>query len=123
MGGLGFKPHYQRSYPENSLASNLLGFVARDGRGYFGIEEKYNDLLAGNPVQVWVPSDPNKASEIPRVPNGTTLVLTIDRDLQAKVETILDDSLKTYGADNGTIIVMNPRDGEILAMASTPRMD
>ena len=62
MSGLGFKPHYQRSYPENSLASNLLGFVTRDGRGYFGIEEKYNDLLAGNPVQVWVPSDPNKAT-------------------------------------------------------------
>ncbi|MGE5642392.1 MAG: peptidoglycan D,D-transpeptidase FtsI family protein, partial [Byssovorax cruenta] len=83
----------------------------------------YNDLLAGNPVQVWVPSDPNKATEIPREPNGTRLVLTIDRDLQAKVESILDQSLKQYGAENGTIIVMNPRDGEILAMASTPRMD
>ncbi len=123
LNGLAFKAHFQRSYPENDLASNLLGFVTRDGRGYFGIEEKYNDLLAGNPVQVWVPSDPNKATEIPRVPNGTTLVLTIDRDLQAKVESILDQSLKQYGADNGTIIVMNPRDGEIMAMASTPRMD
>ena len=123
LDGLAFKPHFQRSYPEDSLASNLLGFVTRDGRGYFGIEEKYNDLLAGNPVQVWVPSDPNKATEIPRVPNGTTLVLTIDRDLQAKVENILDQSLTQYGAENGTIIVMNPRDGEILAMASTPRMD
>ena len=90
LDGLAFKAHFQRSYPENDLASNLLGFVTRDGRGYFGIEEKYNDLLAGNPVQVWVPSDPNKATEIPRVPNGTTLVLTIDRDLQAKVESILD---------------------------------
>jgi cell division protein FtsI/penicillin-binding protein 2 len=123
LAGLGFKPHFQRSYPENSLASNLLGFVTRDGRGYFGIEEKYNDLLAGNPVQVWVPRDPNKALEIPRVPNGTTLVLTIDRDLQAKIENILDDSLKQYGAENGTVIVMDPRNGEILAMASTPRMD
>jgi cell division protein FtsI/penicillin-binding protein 2 len=123
LDGLGFKPHFQRSYPENSLASNLLGFVTRDGRGYFGIEEKYNDLLAGNPVQVWVPRDPNKAMEIPRVPNGTTLVLTIDRGLQAKVENILDQSLKQYGAENGTVIVMDPRNGEILAMASTPRMD
>jgi cell division protein FtsI/penicillin-binding protein 2 len=74
-------------------------------------------------VQVWVPRDPNKALEIPRVPNGTTLVLTIDRDLQAKIENILDDSLKQYGAENGTVIVMDPRNGEILAMASTPRMD
>src|SRR5215217_4824107 len=123
LDGLAFKAHFQRSYPENDLASNLLGFVTRDGRGYFGIEEKYNDLLAGNPVQVWVPSDPNKATEIPRVPNGTTLILTIDRDLQAKVESILDQALSDYGALNGTILVMNPRDGDILAMAATPRMD
>jgi cell division protein FtsI/penicillin-binding protein 2 len=123
LSGLAFKPHFQRSYPEDELASNVLGFVTRDGRGYFGIEEKYNDLLAGNPVQVWVPSDPNKAMEIPKVPNGTTLVLTINRDLQAKVETILDQSLYEYGAENGTIIVMDPQNGEILAMASTPRLD
>lgn len=123
LSGLAFKPHFQRSYPENALASNVLGFVARDGRGYFGIEEKYNDLLAGNPVQVWVPTDPNKATEIPRVPNGTTLVLTINRDLQAKVESILDEALKEYGAEDGTIIVMDPRNGDVLAMAATPRMD
>lgn len=123
LNGLGFKPHFQRSYPEDDLASNVLGFVTRDGRGYFGIEEKYNDLLAGNPVQVWVPTDPNKATEIPRVPNGTTLVLTLNRDLQARVETILDVSLSKYGAENGAIIVMNPENGEILAMATTPRLD
>jgi len=123
LNGLGFKPHFQRSYPENSLASNVLGFVTQDGRGYFGVEEKYNDLLAGNPVQVWVPSDPNKATEIPRVPNGTTLVLTLNRDLQAKVENILDQSLTKYGAENGAIVVMNPKNGEILAMATTPRLD
>jgi cell division protein FtsI/penicillin-binding protein 2 len=123
LSGLGFKPHFQRSYPENALASNVLGFVTRDGRGYFGIEEKYNDLLAGNPVQVWVPNDPNKATEIPRVPNGTTLVLTINRDLQAKVENILDQALTKYGAENGAIIVMNPQNGEILAMSTTPRLD
>ena len=123
LSGLGFKPHFQRSYPEDALASNVLGFVTRDGRGYFGIEEKYNDLLAGNPVQVWVPSDPNKASEIPRVPNGTTLVLTINRDLQAKVERILVEALTKYGAENGAIVVMNPQNGEILAMSTTPRLD
>jgi cell division protein FtsI/penicillin-binding protein 2 len=123
LSGLAFKPHLQRSYPENALASNVLGFVTRDGRGYFGVEEKYNDLLAGNPVQIWVPRDPNKATEIPKVPNGTTLVLTLNRDLQARVEAILDQSLSEYGAQNGTIIVMDPRNGEILAMAATPRMD
>jgi len=123
LAGLEFSPRLQRSYPEASLASNVLGFVNREGRGYFGVEEKYNDLLAGNPVQVWVPNDPNRAVEIPRVPNGTSLILTINRDLQDAVEEILDRSLSEYDAQHGTIIVMNPKNGEILAMAATPRMD
>lgn len=123
LTGLEFKSHPQRSYPENSLGSNIIGFVNREGRGYFGVEEKYDTLLAGNPVQVLVPTDPNKASEITRVPDGTTLVLTINRDLQAASEKILDDSLAKYGAISGTIVVMDPRNGELLAMASTPRMD
>jgi cell division protein FtsI/penicillin-binding protein 2 len=101
----------------------VLGFVSRDGRGYFGVEEKYNDQLAGHPVQVWVPSDPNRANEIPRVPNGTALVLTIHRDLQAAAEESLDRAIANYGAQNGTIVIMDPRTGEILAMATTPRMD
>ena len=123
LTGLQFKSHPQRSYPENSLASNVIGFMNRQGRGYFGIEEKYDTLLAGNPVQVLIPTDPNKAFEIPRVPDGTTLVLTINRDLQAAAEQILDDALVTYGAQGGTIVVMDPRNGELLAMAVTPRMD
>ncbi|HUI87744.1 MAG TPA: penicillin-binding protein 2 [Anaerolineales bacterium] len=123
LSGLEFTPHPQRTYPEGSLASNVIGFVSREGRGYFGIEEKYNDLLAGTPIQVQVPVDPNKAADIPQVPNGTTLILTLDRDLQAATEQILDDSLTKYGAQGGTIVIMDPRNGEILAMASTPRMD
>jgi len=123
LAGLEFSPRLERSYPENALASNILGFVNLEGRGYFGIEEKYNDLLAGNPVRVWVPNDPNRAVEIPRVPNGTSLIMTINRDLQDTVEEILDQSLFEYGAQHGTIIVMDPRNGEILAMAATPRMD
>ena len=121
--GLEFSPRLERSYPENSLASNILGFVNLEGRGYFGIEEKYNDLLAGNAVRVWIPSDPNRAVEIPRIPNGTSLILTINRDLQDAVEKILDQSLYDHGARHGTIIVMDPKNGDILAMASTPRID
>ncbi len=123
LAGLEFSPRLERSYPEGALASNVLGFVNRERRGYFGIEEKYNDLLAGNPVKVWVPNDPNRAVEIPRIPNGTSLILTINRDLQDAVEEILDQALYDYGAQHGTIIVMNPQNGEILAMAATPRMD
>lgn len=123
LTGLEFKAHPQRSYPEGALASNILGFVNREGRGYFGVEEKYSDLLAGNPVQVLVPTDPNNAVDIPHVPDGTTLILTVNRDLQAASEAILDQALATYGAQSGTIIVMDPRSGEIYAMATTPRMD
>jgi cell division protein FtsI/penicillin-binding protein 2 len=123
LTGLQFKAHPHRSYPEESLASNLIGFVTREGRGYFGVEGKYDTLLAGNAVQVLVPTDPNKAFEIPRVSNGTTLILTLNRDLQAAAEQILDDSLSTYGAQSGTIVVMDPRNGELLAVAGSRRMD
>ena len=123
LTGLQFKAHPHRSYPEESLASNIIGFVTREGRGYFGVEGKYDTLLAGNAVQVLVPTDPNKAFEIPHVSNGTTLILTINRDLQAAAEQILDTSLSTYGAKSGTIVVMDPSNGEILAMAGSRRMD
>ncbi len=123
LTGLQFKSHPQRSYPEGALASNIIGFVSREGRGYFGIEEKYDTLLAGNPVQAYVPTDPNKAFEIQRVPDGTTLILTINRDLQAAAEQILDESLLEYGAQGGTIVVMDPRNGELLAIAASRRMD
>jgi cell division protein FtsI/penicillin-binding protein 2 len=123
LRGLELTPHPQRDYPEGALASNVLGFVNREGRGYFGVEEKYNSLLAGKPVTVWIPTDPNKAADIPRVPDGTTLVLTIDRELQSSVEQILDASVQKYGALHGTIVVLNPRDGSVLALASSPRMD
>jgi len=123
LAGLEFTPHPQRTYPEGSLAANVIGFVSREGRGYFGVEEKYNDLLAGTPIQVRVPTDPNQAVDIPQVPNGTTLVLTLNRDLQAATEQILDAAISKYGAQGGTIAIMDPRNGEILAIASTPRMD
>lgn len=123
LTGLQFRSHPQRSYPEDALASNIIGFVNREGRGYFGIEGKYDTLLAGNAVQVLVPTDPNKAFEIPRVQDGTTLVLTINRDLQAAAEQVLDSALLTYGAQRGTIAVMDPRNGELLAIAASHRMD
>jgi cell division protein FtsI/penicillin-binding protein 2 len=123
LTGLQFNAHPQRSYPENSLASNIIGFVNREGKGYFGVEENYDNLLAGNPVQVLIPTDPNKAYEIPKVPDGTTLILTINRDLQAAAEKLLDESLVDYGAQNGVIVVMDPRNGELLAVAASQRMD
>jgi cell division protein FtsI/penicillin-binding protein 2 len=118
-----FKAHYGRSYPENDLASNLLGFVTEDNHGYMGIEEKYDNILAGIPVRIAVPADPRRANEYPIIPPGQTIVLTIDREIQSSVENILDQALKNTGASSGTIIVMDPHNGEILAMSSTPRLN
>lgn len=123
LAGLGFKAHLQRSYPELSLASNILGFVNREGHGFYGVEEKYNDLLSGVPVNVWVPEDPNRAGELPSVPKGASLILTINREIQAMVESELQKGVADTGSVSGTIVVMDPHNGEILAMSSTPQMD
>lgn len=121
--GLESIPHLMRTYPEKSLASNVLGFVAGSGQGYFGVEEKYDNLLAGKSKTVWVPLDPNLIQEIPETPEGASLILTLDRSIQASVENILDHALDNTGADSGTILVMDPKTGELLAMATTPRLD
>ena len=123
LAGLDFQAHLMRSYPEKSLASNILGFVTLENRGYFGVEEKYDNLLSGVPVTVWVPEDPNRATELPAAPRGSDLILTIDREIQSMVETELNKGLTDTGSQAGTIIVMDPHTGEILGMASTPQMD
>lgn len=117
------RPHLARSYPERDLASNILGFVTQDSNGNFGLEQQYQDLLAGLPENIWVPTDPNRVQELPQVPGGSSLVLTIDREIQAMVEDVLDAHIQTTGSDSGTAIVMDPHTGEILAMTSTPRLN
>jgi cell division protein FtsI/penicillin-binding protein 2 len=123
LDAINFKAHLMRSYPENDLASTILGFVTEDNHGYMGVEEKYDNILAGIPVTVLVPADPRRAVEYPHIPPGQTLILTIDREIQASVEAILDNALASTGAISGTMIVMDPKTGEILALSSTPRMN
>lgn len=117
------RPHLARSYPERDLASNVLGFVNREATGNFGVEQQYQDLLAGLPENIWVPTDPNRVQDLPEVPPGASLMLTIDRQIQAMVEDVLDAHVAATDSDSATAIVMDPQTGEILAMASTPRMD
>jgi len=127
LKGLIWTPNLQRSYPENSLGSTLLGFYSyrdrENGRGYFGVEEKYNHLLAGSPVEVLAPIDPYLIDELPSIPPGVSLVLTIDREIQKMVEEVADQAMIENGAKSVTIIIMDPRNGEILGMAATPRLD
>jgi cell division protein FtsI/penicillin-binding protein 2 len=70
-----------------------------------------------------MPLDPNKMDELPYIPNGSSLILTIDREIQASMEELLDDAIDLNGAAGGVIAVMDPETGEILAMASQPRLD
>ena len=123
LDGLVYRPRLKRTYPEKALASPVMGFVDWEGNGVYGVEQQYNELLAGGSLLYWVNINPYKANILPRVSEGVDLVLTIDRDLQARVEKILDEAIVSTGAEGGTVLVMNPETGEILAMVSTPRVD
>ena len=112
-----------RSYPENDLASTVIGYVTRKNIGYMGVEEKYDNILAGVPVTALVSNDPHHALEYPHIPAGQSLILTIDRRIQGSIEHILDDALVNTGSVSGTIIVMDPKTGEILGLSSTPRIN
>ncbi|MBS1250214.1 MAG: Stage V sporulation protein D [Chloroflexi bacterium] len=122
--GIYCEPRFTRVYPENFLASNVLGFVARsDNRGHLGVESEHDATLRGDDRTVKALWDPYKADQAPYPNHGSSLVLTIDSVLQAEVEDILDSSLAENGSQAGTIIVMDPQTGDIYAMASAPRAD
>ncbi|CAG0935099.1 cell division protein FtsI (penicillin-binding protein 3) [Thermoflexales bacterium] len=104
-------PYWKRAYPESSLAAHVLGFVNDDRLGLYGIEGWYNDVLT-----------PTRQADGTFAP-GADVVLTIDRNAQAITEEELALALRETGAESGSIIVMNPRNGEILAMASAPSYD
>ncbi len=123
LSGLVITPRLDRSYPEGDLGSNFLGFVNKEGVSIHGVEEELHWLLSGVKKQERIPTDPYRALELPNIPDGADLVLTIDREIQDSMEDLLDTHIEKSGAFSGTIIVMHPKTGEILAMASNPRMD
>lgn len=123
LRGIVYRPRLQRTYPEDSLAANVIGFVDREGTGQFGVEYQFNELLAGEPQSVWVSLDPYLVADLPTQDDGADLILTINREIQAVAERVLDEALDETGAEGGTILVMDPKTGEILAMAVTPRLN
>ncbi|KUK94218.1 MAG: Cell division protein FtsI [Anaerolineaceae bacterium 46_22] len=124
LSGLVWYPMQQRTYPEGTLAANILGFYnyfsRETAQGVYGIEEAYNRLLTGKPQSVFMPNDPYLVEALPDIQPGASLVLTIDREIQSMVERTLSDAIEWSGAEGGTIIVADPKTGEILGMASTP---
>jgi cell division protein FtsI (penicillin-binding protein 3) len=129
LPGIGLLPTSKRSYPAGSLASQVLGFVGTDGVGLTGLELGYQDVLAGTPGERTHElglSGQAIASGVDeeRAPiAGATVVTTIDRDLQFQAQAALEQAVEEQGARGGTVIVMDPRTAEVLAMASSPSFD
>ncbi|PJE69828.1 hypothetical protein COU97_03045 [Candidatus Shapirobacteria bacterium CG10_big_fil_rev_8_21_14_0_10_48_15] len=133
IAGLGFEEEQTRSYPEASGAAHLLGFVGADvngrDKGYFGLEGYYDLELRGRAGVMRREKDasgkPILVGEVDQEPqkDGRVLVTTIDRTVQFLLEEKLKAGLAKYGAAGGSIVVMDPRSGAILGMASLPSYD
>jgi cell division protein FtsI (penicillin-binding protein 3) len=127
LHGIGFQAVSQRVYPEGDLAAQVLGFVNTEGVGRYGIEDAMNDELNGKDGLLKTVTD---VSNVPLTigtdnvnqpkQDGKNLVLTIDRSIQSKAEDALAAGLERTGATNGSVLIMNPNNGEILAMANLP---
>lgn len=131
--GIGFEIEEKRVYPEASSAAHLLGFVGKDSdgidTGYFGIEGYYDLILSGKHGYLSRESD---ASGIPillgsqqevSAIEGVDLITYIDKTIQHVIDDTLKKGLEKYGAIAGSIIVMDPKTGGILAQASYPSYD
>lgn len=116
-----------RIYPENSLASQTLGFVDGEGNGRYGIEGFFNEDLKGYDGSIVGEKDAKRRiiseGKKAQPKDGTDIVLTIDHSLQFMVETKLREALKKYEADSGSIVVMDVKTGAVLAMANEPGYD
>ena len=118
----------KRYYPYNNLLSHVLGYVGIDNQGLSGLELYYDNYLTGEDGAIKYFSDGKgkklELSEIYEAPtSGITIQTTIDLDLQLALENELDNVISKYNADHTLAIVMNPNNGEILAMASRPDFD
>ncbi len=126
LTGIGFLDDSRRMYPSGELACQVLGFVGVDGTGLAGIEKRYNTILAGKPGVLLGERDPygrpipgGVQKNVDAV-DGHDIVLTIDKDIQYHAQVELAAAVKKWAAKGGSVVVMNPQNGEIYAMASTP---
>ncbi len=131
--GVWFEEEYRRVYPNNSLASDVIGFTSSDNVGNYGLEEYYNDVLSGvnGREYGYMNDDANLERTTKAAVDGNNLVLTLDSNIQSIVERKLQEFNDTYknavyegnGARNVGCIIMEVDSGEILAMASYPNFD
>ena len=116
----------KRFYPNDSLAAHVLGFVGTEEMGLGGVEKYYNEKIRGEAGKVYLQVDrdriPFESYEVQPHP-GQTVVLTIDQVIQYRAEQALSAAVERSHAKSGTAIVMDPRTGEILALANVPTFD
>jgi len=126
LWGVHLVPSSVRVYPEGDIAGQLVGYVGRDHEGLWGIEADYDNVLRGKPGWISTERDPlgrpiafgPRSERLPA--SGGEVQLTIDRFMQAIAEARLDEALQQFKAPSGSILVMDPKTGAILAMASRP---
>ena len=119
---------YIREYPSGTLTSSLIGFVRDDGVGASGIESSMNSLITGTAgrysyARGFGAEIPGSQSEIIAAKQGTSVRLTIDRDIQWIASKAISEAVSKSRAANGTVIVMDPKTGAILAHATAPTFD
>ena len=121
---IGYKT--KRYYPSEKTASQIIGFINREGLGQYGLEGYYNNQMQGKTAVSKTEKNPwsflFKLSEKESL-NGASLRLTIDYNIQFMAEKVLNESIKKYSAEGGEIIVMNPNTGAIIAMAQNPNFN
>ncbi|MGX8797876.1 penicillin-binding transpeptidase domain-containing protein [Fusibacter sp. JL298sf-3] len=124
--GLSIEEETKRIYPYGDLAAHVIGNVYADQNGFLGLEFFYNDMLSGVPGVNYVTTDvygrqlAHGTEETVPPTNGTDLMLTIDNTIQYFVEQRLKEAAEVYEPKSASAIIMDPRNGEIVAMASYP---
>ena len=123
LKGIGFLKENERFYPNRELAAHLIGYVGVDNQGLSGLESSYDEEIRGQPGRVLMQTDArNRAfSRVEHPPTaGVTLELTIDKYIQHIVERELRAAVLEHHAAGGSVVVMDPATGEILALANEP---
>jgi cell division protein FtsI (penicillin-binding protein 3) len=123
LRGIYFQKESKRYYPKGDLAAQVLGYVGMDDKGLSGIEREYEDQLHGRPGQMLVSVDARKKyfGSVEKQPEpGQNIILTIDEKIQYIAERELETAMEQTKAIAGTVVVENPRTGEILALANRP---
>jgi len=132
LAGINFDKETSRLYPEKTLLAQLLGFVGFIGderKGSYGIELAYNNELSGTPGLLMEEKDSagrwifgGKRDRVPAI-DGDSILLTIDKTIQFKVESILKETVEKHGFASRSVVIMDPKSGAIISMANYPTFD